>query len=132
MSTRPSFFRDGTAGIKTAWIGPWCASVREANELRKRIEAEHNPARRQTLEFEFNGLLAKAALANPAGISPLTFDQRLLSEERQRRLPELWRVWLQTMDEIMYWTAGDQGVLFEQAAEQFKTALLELVMPLAK
>jgi hypothetical protein len=131
-STTPSFFRDGSAGIQASWVGPWSACQQQLDDLRKAIAAEPNSARRRTLNDEFNGLLAKAAQANPAGVQPLTFDQRLLVEEREQRLPVLWRVWLQTVDEIMYWTAGDQGVLLEQSAEQFKAAVLELITPLAK
>jgi len=132
MSTRPSFFRDGRAGIKPEWVGPWCATTRQIDELRKRVDAERDPARRRTLELEYNGLLAKAAQANPTGIVPLTFAERVLLEERQRRLPELYRIWLETMDELMYWTAGDQGALVEQANAEFTRALFDLLAPLAK
>lgn len=131
-STRPSFFRNGTAGLPAESIGPWSANARQINDLRKRLEAERDPARRSSLAFEINGLLAKAAQANPAGVaSPLTFDQRRLLAERQKRMPELWRVWVETLDEIMYWTAGDTGALLEQSVEEFKTAMLELIAPSA-
>ena len=126
-NTTPSFFRDGAVGIKPEMIGPWCAHQRQIDDLRKAIAAERNPARRQTLELEFNGLLAKAAQANPTGIVPLTFDQRLLLEERQRRLPELIRTFFATIDEICYWTGSDQGVLLEQTNREFERAIRELV-----
>ena len=134
--TAPKFLQAAVGSGPAEKVGPWAQHAQALDDLRKQIDLERNPLKRDALIQQHTALLVKAerermAKSLLALTPPLTFAQRIALRRRLKEIPDFIDCLIETVADIIYPTnVTNRDGLLAQSFAEFTAAVFDAGGPL--